>query len=688
MQEVIEGAPMPGGGKLECRIGISVGSIVAGIIGKARTFFRVFGDTVNTAARMQSTCKAGQIQITNHVADLAAQLQVPMRCRGEIFVKGKGMMETYLILRIHEQTEDSSADENEKHIKKWMSLTVVSDWINEGIAEQDRVGDEFVEKVHGTIMKKKEKIDEMKAMRHELYPSIFLRVNAGHEDDVCCWNREDKDDNVESRRTSPRSYRAQRSYIDGYFVRSQQPSLRTSLSHPQIPSPLLFANVVKKVMSSAHVVDTLKRSVGEKKEDPRLPNAHDRASARLNRADILLRGTRNRRIIYQKDKEKEPEASTNREGQPKEESADAIASTKRDDQEHEQTVKKGDSKPTLWKSRSATNDASFHRTSVNGIGFPIGKVRSDSLDVSKFESSKNMLESTRAKRLININNAVSKALEDMNRTMEVEASKFSDEAEKTDLQRREKNVLRRRIRMAEKASPIFAAFLFILMPYVMYTHVFSNDEEFWTQIFHGGFVVLVFLGTMLSIVFQNLRLRTALQRTAYEFHLSQNGLFLLLSLSVSMLSVIVSSDTISLALVLIPYSSHAGLDADIGILTVTAGMLVIFTPALVLGTIQCLDINARINTFNFGNRSDPINMASQEVALSELKDDRHAAMLELISGIPLFFMITVCSLMHLADVAVSVTTELRTHKPSAQDDLETNSTITRSLPSLRPSLLA
>ena len=73
--------------------------------------------------------------------------------------------------------------------------------------------------------------------------------------------------------------------------------------------------------------------------------------------------------------------------------------------------------------------------------------------------------------------AVNEALDDMNKALETEASKFSEEAEKTDLRRRQKNVLRRRIRLTEKSLPLQGAFVLLLVPYILYgasfLHVFS-----------------------------------------------------------------------------------------------------------------------------------------------------------------------------------------------------------------------
>lgn len=88
-------ARVPGG--LRMRIGIHSGAMIAGVIGRSKFAYDLWGDTVNTAARMESHGEPGRIQISETTARL---IDGPMRLaeRGVIEVKGKGPMRTYWLL--------------------------------------------------------------------------------------------------------------------------------------------------------------------------------------------------------------------------------------------------------------------------------------------------------------------------------------------------------------------------------------------------------------------------------------------------------------------------------------------------------------------------------------------------------------------------------------------------------------
>jgi class 3 adenylate cyclase len=82
--------------KVQARIGIHTGSITAGVIGTHKFVYDVWGDTVNTASRMESYSLPGRIQVSA-ATRVALGDRFKLERRGMIEIKGKGMMETYFL---------------------------------------------------------------------------------------------------------------------------------------------------------------------------------------------------------------------------------------------------------------------------------------------------------------------------------------------------------------------------------------------------------------------------------------------------------------------------------------------------------------------------------------------------------------------------------------------------------------
>ena len=86
------------GGKFEKRIGINSGAFVAGIVVVNKFAYNIWGDTVNTALRMESSGESGKINISETTCELVKD---HFHCisRGKIEAKHKGMVDMYFVER-------------------------------------------------------------------------------------------------------------------------------------------------------------------------------------------------------------------------------------------------------------------------------------------------------------------------------------------------------------------------------------------------------------------------------------------------------------------------------------------------------------------------------------------------------------------------------------------------------------
>lgn len=96
MQEAINRFSQETGNALSIRIGINTGPVVAGIIGRKKFVYDLWGDTVNIASRMESHGIPGSIQVSETTYQKLKD-QYLFKDRGSVQVKGKGQMNCYLL---------------------------------------------------------------------------------------------------------------------------------------------------------------------------------------------------------------------------------------------------------------------------------------------------------------------------------------------------------------------------------------------------------------------------------------------------------------------------------------------------------------------------------------------------------------------------------------------------------------
>ncbi|WP_017300743.1 adenylate/guanylate cyclase domain-containing protein [Nodosilinea nodulosa] len=95
--DAIKQFPRPDGKTFQIRVGINTGPVVAGVIGRRKFAYDLWGDTVNIASRMEATGEAQRIQVTPELYERLKD-QFEFEQRGYVAVKGRGQMMTYWLV--------------------------------------------------------------------------------------------------------------------------------------------------------------------------------------------------------------------------------------------------------------------------------------------------------------------------------------------------------------------------------------------------------------------------------------------------------------------------------------------------------------------------------------------------------------------------------------------------------------
>jgi adenylate cyclase len=105
----------------DIRIGIHTGTVVAGVVGHKKLSYDIWGDTVNTASRMESSGEAGKINISGTTYEFVKEF-FACEYRGKMPVKYKGELEMYFVEGILPELSDENGSPNRKFVIKMQMI--------------------------------------------------------------------------------------------------------------------------------------------------------------------------------------------------------------------------------------------------------------------------------------------------------------------------------------------------------------------------------------------------------------------------------------------------------------------------------------------------------------------------------------------------------------------------------------
>lgn len=108
----------------DIRIGIHTGTVVAGVVGHKKLSYDIWGDTVNTASRMESSGEAGKINISGTTYEFVRDFFV-CEHRGKMPVKYKGELDMYFVLRLQPEVTDDGLTPNRKFMLKLQTMKLM-----------------------------------------------------------------------------------------------------------------------------------------------------------------------------------------------------------------------------------------------------------------------------------------------------------------------------------------------------------------------------------------------------------------------------------------------------------------------------------------------------------------------------------------------------------------------------------
>jgi class 3 adenylate cyclase len=121
MKRLKETSELEGMKYWDIRVGIHTGTVVAGVVGQKKLSYDIWGDTVNTASRMESSGEAGKINISGTTYEFVKEF-FTCEYRGKMPVKYKGELEMYFVNGIFPELSDETGGPNQKFVVKMQMI--------------------------------------------------------------------------------------------------------------------------------------------------------------------------------------------------------------------------------------------------------------------------------------------------------------------------------------------------------------------------------------------------------------------------------------------------------------------------------------------------------------------------------------------------------------------------------------